>query len=172
MSNVAISIMDAAERRIRKGGFGGFSFRELAADVGVKSSSVHYHFPTKEHLAAAVIRRYTDVVMQMIDEQFEKDPQPIRAWIHVFRRTIFSDWQMCPATVMGAAALDLPPEVVIEVKRFFQTCLEKLMSQGCSALEADEFLSTLIGALVVANALGNPEVYDQATRKLLTSAQG
>ena len=38
----------------------GFSFRELAADVGVKSSSVHYHFPTKEALAAAVIRRWAE----------------------------------------------------------------------------------------------------------------
>ena len=57
MSDIKTAIMDAAERRMQLGGFGGFSFRELAADVGVKSSSVHYHFPTKEALAAAVIRR-------------------------------------------------------------------------------------------------------------------
>jgi TetR/AcrR family transcriptional repressor of nem operon len=59
MNAMAESIMDAAERRIRLGGFNGFSFREVAADVGVKSSSVHYHFPTKERLAAAVVHRYT-----------------------------------------------------------------------------------------------------------------
>src|SRR5437899_1576737 len=64
MSDVATAIMDAAERRIRLGGFNGFSFREIAADVGVKSSSVHYHFPTKEKLAAAVIHRYTDEVAE------------------------------------------------------------------------------------------------------------
>ncbi|WP_157628311.1 helix-turn-helix domain-containing protein, partial [Ensifer sp. BR816] len=46
--------MDAAEERIRRAGYSGFSFREIAADVGVKSASVHYHFPTKERLAAAV----------------------------------------------------------------------------------------------------------------------
>jgi TetR/AcrR family transcriptional repressor of nem operon len=54
MSDVKTAIMDAAERRMQLGGFGGFSFREIAADVGIKSSSVHYHFPTKEDLAAAV----------------------------------------------------------------------------------------------------------------------
>ena len=47
MNEIAAAIMDAAERRMRIGGFNGFSFREIAADVGVKSSSVHYHFPTK-----------------------------------------------------------------------------------------------------------------------------
>ena len=37
MSDVKAAIMDAAERRMQQGGFGGFSFREIAADVGVKS---------------------------------------------------------------------------------------------------------------------------------------
>ena len=32
---------------MRRGGFHGFSFRDLAADVGIKSASVHYHFPIK-----------------------------------------------------------------------------------------------------------------------------
>jgi TetR/AcrR family transcriptional repressor of nem operon len=59
-SEKASEIMDAAERRIRTSGYNGFSFRQIAADVGVKSSSVHHHFPTKPALAAAVARRYTD----------------------------------------------------------------------------------------------------------------
>jgi AcrR family transcriptional regulator len=43
--------------RQREIGFNGFSFREIATDVGVKSSSVYYHFQTMD-LAAAVIQRY------------------------------------------------------------------------------------------------------------------
>src|SRR6201996_9573655 len=73
MSDVKTAIMDAAERRIQLGGFGGFSFREIAADVGIKSSSVHYHFPTKEDLAAAVIRRWAEYTSEFIDEDREKD---------------------------------------------------------------------------------------------------
>ncbi len=45
MKDVKTQIVDAAERRMQRGGFGGFSFREIAADVGIKSSSVHHHFP-------------------------------------------------------------------------------------------------------------------------------
>src|SRR6266404_5647499 len=52
--------MDLAEADIRKAGYAGFSFRDLAAEIGIKSASVHYHFPTKATMAAAVARRYGD----------------------------------------------------------------------------------------------------------------
>jgi hypothetical protein len=38
------------------------------ADVGIKSSGVHYHFPTKEDLAASVIRRWAEYTSELIDE--------------------------------------------------------------------------------------------------------
>jgi TetR/AcrR family transcriptional repressor of nem operon len=53
-------ILDLAESLIRKNGYNGVSFRDLASGIGVKSSSVHYYFPTKEDLGAKVARRYTD----------------------------------------------------------------------------------------------------------------
>lgn len=53
-------LMDLAEAHIRDAGYGGFSFRDLAAEIGIKSASVHHHFPTKAILAAAVARRYGD----------------------------------------------------------------------------------------------------------------
>lgn len=168
MSEINKAIMDAAERRMRLGGFGGFSFREIAVDVGIKSSSVHYHFPTKENLAAAVIRRYTDNVEAVISERLESDPDVMHAWIEVFRGTLFSEARMCPATVLGAAALDLPPEVAAEVKRYFNMCLRKLVGAGLSDSEAAQFLSSLVGALVIANALGDRTAYDRATRELLS----
>ncbi|HJY50709.1 MAG TPA: TetR/AcrR family transcriptional regulator [Stellaceae bacterium] len=41
-------------------GYGGFSFRDLAAEISIKSASVHHHFPTKATMTAAVARRYGD----------------------------------------------------------------------------------------------------------------
>ncbi len=167
MSDIKTAIMDAAERRMQVGGFGGFSFRELATDVGVKSSSVHYHFPTKEALAAAVIRRWAEETSKYIDEELAKDSDPIRVWTKAFRGTVVSEGHMCPCTVLGAASQDLPPEVSREVRGFFEMCLDKLTAEGLSANSATEFLSTITGALVVANALGDTAVYDRATSDLL-----
>ena len=74
---------------------------------------------------------------------------------------------MCPCTVLGAASQDLPVEVSREVKGFFKMCLDKLIAAGLSASGAAGFLSTITGALVVANALGDTGAYDQATSDLM-----
>jgi TetR/AcrR family transcriptional repressor of nem operon len=166
MSDMANAIMDAAERRMRLGGFNGFSFREIAADVGVKSSSVHYHFPTKESLAAAVTRRYTKWTSDYIDQQLVAEPDPVKCWTKAFRSTLHSE-QMCPCVVLGAGALDLPPEVDTEVGAFFKMAMDKLEAEGLSVDQAAELLATITGALVVANALHDVSAYDRATSKLV-----
>jgi TetR/AcrR family transcriptional regulator, transcriptional repressor for nem operon len=167
VSDAKAAIMDAAERRMQQGGFGGFSFREIAADVGIKSSSVHYHFPTKEDLAAAVIRRWAEYTSKLVDKELGKDPDPIRVWTKAFRGTAFSEAHMCPCTVLAAAAQDLPEQVAKEVKGFFKMCQDKLVAGGLSPSKAAEVLSTITGALVLANALGDTAEYDRATRDLL-----
>ena len=167
MSDAKTAIMDAAERRMQQGGFGGFSFREIAADVGIKSSSVHYHFPTKEDLAAAVIRRWAEHTSELIDKELEKDPDPIRVWTKAFRGTAFSEAHMCPCTVLAAASQGLPEQVAKEVKGFFKMCQDKLVAAGLSPSKAAEVLSTITGALVLANAFGDTAEYDRATRDLL-----
>jgi len=167
MSDMKTAIMDAAERRMQLGGFGGFSFREIAADVGIKSASVHYHFPTKDELAAAVLRRWAEHTSEVVDEELKKDPDPVRAWTKAFRGTAYSDAHMCPCTVLAAASQDLPQQVANEVKGFFKMCQKKLVAAGLSPTDAAKLLSTITGALVVANALGDVAEYDRATRDLV-----
>src|ERR1700752_283243 len=167
MSDVATAIMDAAERRIRIGGFNGFSFREIAVDVGVKSSSVHYHFPTKENLAAAVIQRYTEQTADLIERELQKEPNPVKVWVKAFRGTLHSEDRMCPCAVLGASSMDLPSEVSAEVKKFFKMCHEKLVEEGLSSDEASQLLATITGALVVANAVRDLASSDRATRELM-----
>ena len=47
-------ILNVAESMIRVAGFNGFSTRDVANAVGIKSASVHYHFPTKADIGVAV----------------------------------------------------------------------------------------------------------------------
>lgn len=172
MSEVGEAIVNAAERRIRDGGFHGFSFREIATDVGVKSSTVHYYFPTKEDLGAAVVRRYTERVAGHMDKYHETEPDPVKVWTKAFRGTL-REHGMCPCTVLAAGSLDLPKEVAVEVKRFFQMCLDKQMAAGLSAAQADELLAVIMGALVVSNAFGGDLApYDRAVAEFMRRSHG
>lgn len=60
MTDKRTQIEDEAITAIKRGGLGSVSFRTLADAVGVKSASVHYHFPTKADLAQTVVRRYSE----------------------------------------------------------------------------------------------------------------
>jgi TetR/AcrR family transcriptional repressor of nem operon len=48
-------ILDTAESLIQKMGYNAFSYKDIAAVVGIKTSSIHYYYPTKEDLVLAVI---------------------------------------------------------------------------------------------------------------------
>ena len=52
------SLLDSAERAVRTYGFDGFSYADLAADVGIRKASIHHHFPTKADLSVALMQRY------------------------------------------------------------------------------------------------------------------
>jgi len=43
-------ILTVAEGLIQSQGYNTFSYRDIANQVGVKTSSIHYHFPTKADL--------------------------------------------------------------------------------------------------------------------------
>ncbi len=52
-------ILDVAQSLIQSEGIDAVSFRTLADSVGVKSSSVHYHFSTKDDLLFELTDRYS-----------------------------------------------------------------------------------------------------------------
>ncbi|MDY6861094.1 MAG: TetR/AcrR family transcriptional regulator [Pseudomonadota bacterium] len=166
MKDTAEAIMDAAERRIRDAGYNGFSFREIAEEVGVKSASVHYHFPTKEVLAASVARRYTERFLLSVDEEVASGCGTVEAWVRGFRRALNDDGKMCLCGALGAASHSLPKEVLSEAQQFFQLGLAKLTEGGLSQSRALQVMAALEGGMLLANVLANPDAFDAAAAGL------
>jgi TetR/AcrR family transcriptional regulator, transcriptional repressor for nem operon len=50
-------IMDIAEHLIMSRGFNRFSYKDISTEMNVKNAAIHYHFPLKNDLGVAVIRR-------------------------------------------------------------------------------------------------------------------
>ncbi|MDE1991761.1 MAG: TetR/AcrR family transcriptional regulator [Rhizobiaceae bacterium] len=167
MSDVATALLDAAERHIRVGGYGAFSFRDLASEVGVKSSTVHYHFPTKEKLAASVIDRYTARVSEYLDEMFKKEPDPIKVATEAFGAPVHSKDRLCPCVVMGAAIFDLPPEVSMKVQAYYKMWFDKLEANGVPRDKASVLVSTLVGGQLMAAVENRTDAYDAVAKEVL-----
>ena len=50
-------ILEAAERRLREGGYEALSVAALARELGVAQNAIYWYFPTKDHLFVAVLER-------------------------------------------------------------------------------------------------------------------
>ena len=118
------SIMSAAKAAVQTHGYNALSFRELAKSVGIKSASVHYHFPTKGDLAAALAGRYADEAATFLDELLavpQEHRSLMKAYTDAFRKALEDDNKMCLCGIMSAEYDDLPDPVRAEVDRFTAT---------------------------------------------------
>ncbi|MFN8345360.1 MAG: TetR/AcrR family transcriptional regulator [Spirosomataceae bacterium] len=58
--NTRDTIIQAADHFIREKGFNAFSFNDIAKAVGIKTASIHYHFPTKTDLGVATVKEHIE----------------------------------------------------------------------------------------------------------------
>jgi TetR/AcrR family transcriptional regulator, transcriptional repressor for nem operon len=170
VNETAQRLMDMAEAHIRHAGYRGFSFRDLAAELGIKSASVHHHFPTKATLVAAVVRRYGDRFLAAVAARpNETGNDAISAYRWAFRKAFERDGRMCLCGVLVAETGVLTPEVVEEIQSFFRRCIDDL-TQRIGGPEADarafHVMATLEGGMMLARAYRDIGAFDQATESL------
>lgn len=158
--------MDAAERRIREAGYDGFSFRQIATDVGVKSASVHYHFPTKKMLVIAVARRYRERFLTVIEREHAAGSSVVDVWRNAFRRSLREDGRACLCGTLGITANGLAVGVAMEVRHFFEAGIEQMIANGLKREEAEHVLALLEGAMLTSIAMGDVILFDRATKSL------
>lgn len=55
-SATALEIIEAAQELAQTRGYNGFSYQDIAERVGIRTASIHYHFPSKGDLGKAALR--------------------------------------------------------------------------------------------------------------------
>lgn len=123
------AILEAGRLAVQAHGYNALSFRELAKDVGIKSASVHYHFPTKGDLAAALAGRYADeaeAFLADLSASGQDHDAVVTAYTGAFRVALANDNRMCLCGIMTAEYDDLPPPARSEVDRFARVNTEWL----------------------------------------------
>ncbi|EJL87020.1 transcriptional regulator [Herbaspirillum sp. CF444] len=169
------NIMSAARKTVQARGYNALSFRDLAAEVGIKSASVHYHFPTKGDLGAALARRYSEdgsECLAAIKASSRSARAAMQQYTAIFRSALLDDNRMCLCGIMSAEHDDLPGEVRAEIHRFNQVnvdWLSELLAGGSN--DARELKQTknralaifaaIEGAQLIARGQGDIAVYDQ-----------
>ena len=161
---------------VREGGYNAFSFREIATAVGIKSSSVHYHFPTKADLGAAVVTYYTDKFIEHLgppEAIIQAGKDPIDVYIKAFRGGLTKDKCMCLFGILGAEVKGLPVQVSTQTKIFFERNIEWLAQAYAlkgekenAEAKAIQAISILEGAMIISNVMNDIDTFDKATTSI------
>lgn len=115
------ALLAVGRAAVQARGYSALSFRDLANEVGIKSASVHYYFPTKGDLAAALARRYTEEAVAYLDGVLAGASDPawcVARYAEIFRSALLNDNRMCLVGMMSAELDELPVEVRKEVDAF------------------------------------------------------
>ncbi len=171
-SNSREAILAAARRTAQAHGYGGLNFRDLADEVGIKAASIHYHFPSKADLGAAVARRYWEDTAAGLESMLARTSDPVRClhqYPDIFRKSLESDNRMCLCSFMAAEYDDLPEAVKQEVQTFADVnvaWLSTVLSAAAvvSAEESEQraraIFAAVAGAQLIARSRSDISIYD------------
>lgn len=170
MRDTAKRLMDLAEARMREAGYHGFSFRDIGADAGITSASVHHHFPTKAGMAAAIMQRHkARFAASVAPRPGESEQDVVAAYRSAFRDALHGTGGMCLGGMLGGESGGLPPLLHEEVEQFFHDCIEDLASRigGPDARDrAFAVMALLEGGLILAQVYKDASAFDRATSEL------
>jgi TetR/AcrR family transcriptional repressor of nem operon len=180
-------ILDVAERLVQTRGFNGFSYADIALEVGITKASLHYHFATKAELGRTLIARYTEAfetALRAITARLPHADERLRAYVKVYADVLANE-RMCLCGMVAAEYGTLPPQMQEAIRVFFEfneSWLAGLLDQGnregCLSVHVPphEAARMLVGALegemLVARAYGDPARFESAARLLLTQLAG
>ena len=155
-------LLDVAQELIQTSGYHAFSFKDVAARVGIKTASMHYHFPTKVDLATALLVRYRSDFSEALDGLGGRTAlKRLDGLVGLFEAT-HDLGRMCLCGTLAADLMTLPEEVHAEVELFYNDLrdwIAVVLKEGMASGElrrsqalstAEALLGLLEGALLSA----------------------
>lgn len=146
-------VLTEATRAIQSAGVAGFSYGDLAREVGVRAPSIHHHFRHKDDLVAETTRRYRHAFRERVAE-IGRDGAVTRltAYCELFLGPT-ADGHLCLCGAVAASWDDAGPRARDEVDAFFADELAWLTSEVAAGVAAGELRSEIEPASFAASLL-------------------
>jgi TetR/AcrR family transcriptional repressor of nem operon len=184
ISPQAVRILEVATAHIAAGGYNGFSYADISAEVGISKASIHHHFPRKSDLVRVLLQRYRATADQGLAALTARIANPLD------RLQAYTAWwvtcigdgskPICICATLGAEIPSLPDEITKEVRLHFASLVnwiegamlagqagEFLHLRSAPSSEAHAFMAAVHGAMLSARACGNPAVFERIVDALM-----
>jgi TetR/AcrR family transcriptional repressor of nem operon len=177
-----VRILDTAERMLQVRGYNGFSYGDVAEELGITRAALHYHFTSKAELGQALIERYAarfSAALDALDQTAPDAAAKLRGYADLYLDVLRRDL-MCLCGMLAAEYRTLPEPLQASVSAFFDTntswlrgVLEQGGAEGSLRLlgspddVAAMVLGGLEGAMLITRLDGDVARFRAATDRLL-----
>lgn len=181
-ADTATRILDSAERLVQRRGYNGFSYGDVAAELGITKASLHYHFASKGELGRALVERYTArfaAALEEIGAAGGDAPAMLDAYTRIYA-DVLREKRMCLCGMLAADYDTLPDPMREAVIGFFdanERWLADVFEQGAreGSLRLDgspdaaarALVGGLEGAMLVARPYGEVARFEAVASRLL-----
>ncbi len=176
MNDTKTKLLNKAAELLQTRGYNGFSFHDLADSVGIRTSSIHFHFPTKTNLGQTLINRYTNEFMTALGDPDAATPNDkLRLYVSLFHGSL-SNNRMCLCGMVGAEISGLPKELNEDLQTFFdsnEVWLSKVydrmgLTQIVATRRARLLLSTLEGAMIMSRVRNDIKYFEDISESIIS----
>jgi TetR/AcrR family transcriptional repressor of nem operon len=157
-NGTTVRILDVAERLLQVRGYNGFSYGDVATELGITRAALHYHYKGKAELGQALIHRYAArfaAALDHLDATAPDGPAKLGGYVALYTDVLSAD-RMCLCGMLAAEHRTLPDPLQRAVCDFFSAntaWLRKVLEEGCAdgSLRcpgtAEDSASMVLGAL-------------------------
>jgi TetR/AcrR family transcriptional repressor of nem operon len=179
-------ILDAAERLVQSRGYNGFSYADIAVQLGISKASLHHHFATKATLGQALIGRYHanfEQALASIDASGVDAAEKLQCYARLYAAVLEGE-RLCLCGMLAAEYDTLPIAMQQGIRQFFNLNEEWLAAvlqegrrggrfhrQGSARETARLLLGALEGAMLVARPYHDVARFNAAAEHLLAGLQ-
>jgi TetR/AcrR family transcriptional regulator, transcriptional repressor for nem operon len=182
-NGTTVRILDVAERMLQVRGYNGFSYGDVAPELGITRAALHYHFKGKAELGQALIERYAarfSAALDHLDATAPDAAAKLRGYIDLYSDVLSAD-RMCLCGMLAAEHRTLPESLQQAVCDFFSAntaWLRKVLDEGCAdgslrcpgtaEDSASMILGVLEGGMLIARLDGDVARFTAAADQVLT----
>ena len=187
-ADTSTQLLDAAQQLVQERGFNAFSYRDLEQAVGIRTASIHYHYPSKAALGEAMMSRYQgelEAALAAIDARNEGSKAKLERFIAMHRATE-KRGAICLCGSLASDLGTLPDSLSAAVKLYLTRCETWVRAQIKAGVASGEFtpegkaaelaaslVAGLQGGLILSRGHGGkPSVLTSVQRTFFLSLKG
>lgn len=180
-------ILDAAQYLVQTRGYNAFSYADIAAQVGIRKASIHYHYPSKTDLGKELIVRYRTRFRQalaLIEQETRNAFHKLERYVGLYSTLLQDEHQMCLCGILAAEMETLPQAMKEEIQGFFAEHVAWLTAvlkeglatktvayTGSAEAEAQSLVAGLEGAMLVSRLSATDSWFEAAAQHMLLRLQ-